>query len=205
MEEQQAADQQQQQKEATEELPTVEEDPSNATLGQDEPQTAPPKKRKRDPEDTGDKGQAADGHKAPVLPKSEGGPSDLKRIRDMTADSREGLLDIMEKFKDSVAEHATAVLNRLAPENKDRAERITNLMEIQSKLTPEDWLSQLSNMTVYLLHMAGLHNKLVDNVLMHMGLVMEDLGPTMEDAIKLYEELTQTTKHLCAVIHSNTQ
>ena len=188
-----------------EKLPEVVEDPNNEKLGEDEPKPQPPKKRKRDPSDTGDKGQAPDGHEAPKLPKEEGGPSELKKIREMKPTDREGLLEIMGKFKDTVTNHAKKLLECFTADQSDRAERVRNLMAQQEKLTPEDWLSQLSNMTVYLLHMAGLHNKLVDNVLLHMGIVMEDLAPTIEDSIKVYEELTATTKHLCAIIHENTK
>lgn len=190
-------------KQMEDKMPEVTEDPDNAILGDDEPSPVPLKKRKRDKDDTGEKGSAASGFEAPKLSKEDGGPSELKKIRKSVASGPEELLGLMDRFKGTVTRHAKKLSEKFEAEGGPRSERIKTMMAQQEAVTGKDWLDQLSNMTVYLLHAAGLHNKLVDNVLQHMGLIMEDLAPTIEEAIKIYDELTRTTKHLCSIIHDS--
>lgn len=160
-------------------------------------------KRKREPEDKGDKGEAPSGHPAPVIPPSEGGPPELKKLRDSPISSMAEVVDVCKGFRDRIAYYAEGVVEKLVKEEKQptRVNLIQERIKQAQERPVESYLQDLGGVAAYAIHIAGMHSQMVYQALAGLGLVKEDLGNDIQDAELLFDDLTKTVKHICEFYH----
>lgn len=147
------------------------------------------RKRKREEGDDGSKADGPEGFEKPTLSSQSGGPPDLKKFREATVKDRDELYNICESFKEELEKF---VEDSIAGKTKIKMGGVAIEWLKKSRAVSTDYfVENFTGALPMLMHRLGCHYKIVDNVLLGIGITKEDLN---DEAY--YNSICDTIKHL---------
>lgn len=147
------------------------------------------KKRKREEGDDGSKADGPEGFEKPTLSSQSGGPPDLKKFREATVKDKDELYNICESFKEELEKF---VEDSIAGKTKIKmGEMAMEWLKKSRAVSTDYFVENFTGALPMLMHRLGCHYKIVDNVLLGIGITKEDLNDEV-----YYNSICDTIKHL---------